>query len=234
MSDYRLLTEAYKADRAKQIKLNTEFIEKGYMSTWHESQRTESDNGLRRYSTDTRWKQYQTGKITREQAVSYATKRMIKEADKTTAAGLAKLERIAAAEELTFCTVNIEWTRSGTAKAEAWSNNGRYNGSAGGWGYDKESAAAADAFNRDDTMLKILYDLKEKGLSEGLTSDSETACTGHDNRNIVGYGAGYSVLPYFEGGVGIDCFWSILKKAGYKVSSFYGKHENNYRISKEG
>ena len=49
-------------------------------------------------------------------------------------------------------------------------------------------------------------------------------------KNIIGYGSGYFVLPYFEGGVGSNCFWEILKKGGFKTISNHGKHEDFYNI----
>ena len=113
-------------------------------------------------------------------------------------------------------------------------NTGTYYGTASGCGYDKESAAIAEAFNKCDSILKALYQLKENGLRAGKTDASKTACTGVDNRNICGYGSGYSVLPYFEGGVGASCFWSILKDCGYKTSGHHGKHSDFYSVEKEG
>lgn len=236
MSKYELLTAEYKADRQKQIELNTEYITHGYMSTWHNNvEKQENDNGIRRYSTDRRWEQYQAGEITRDQAVAYAVKRMTKEEEKTTVAGLAKLERIAAVDDLTFATVNVTYSRYYNASVESWTNGGRFNGHAGGYGYDKTSAAVAEAFNKDDVMLKVLYDLKEKGLSGGQDDNSDTSITRHDNRYIIGYGSGYSVLPYYEGGVGIECYQSILNKAGYNFQVINGKHELIIRIErKEG
>lgn len=233
MSKYELLAKQYKEDRAKQIKEATEYITLGYISTWNQDAKKESDNGIRRYSTETRWNQYQKGEITRDKAIEYAVKRMTKEADKKTAAGLEKIERIENTPELTFASGTVSYSRYYNASAEVFTNGGRFNGHAGGYGYDKTSAAVAEAFNQDDIMLKVLFDLKEKGLKEGLTSESKTACTGHDNRNIIGYGSGYSVLPYYEGGVGIECFFSILKKAGYKTTTFNGKHDFIFRIEKE-
>jgi len=205
MSRFEELRKSYLDDREKQIAINTEYITKGYCSTWCENERKESDNGIRRYLTDLRWNQYQAGEISREKAIDYAVKRMVKEANKTTQKGLAKLEAVENAEELTFASVTVTYSRYYNASAESYTNNGRFFGHAGGYGYDKTSSAVAEAFNNDMTMLKILYSLKEKGLKEGLTSDSKSACTGHDNRNII----------------------------GYKTSIYNGKREFAFRIEKE-
>ena len=35
-----------------------------------------------------------------------------------------------------------------------------------------------------------------------------------DNRNIFGYGSGYGILPYFEGGVGVSSYYKIFNTIG--------------------
>lgn len=213
------------------------YIKNGYFQTWAEEHRTDPDRGLKANSTETRWKQYQAGTISREKAVELATKRATKEIEKKTAAKLAKLDRVANAPDLTFISVSVDWVRSRTwgynPHVEVRTNTGTYYGTASGCGYNKESAAIADAFNKCDSILKALYQLKENGLRAGKTDASKTACTGVDNRNICGYGSGYSVLPYFEGGVGASCFWSILKDCGYKTSGHHTKHSDFYSVEKE-
>lgn len=46
--------------------------------------------------------------------------------------------------------------------------------------------------------------------------------------------SGHSVLPYFEGGVGASCFWSILKDCGYETRGYHGKHSYFYSVEKGG
>ena len=225
---FERLKEQFLADRATQTEKNRAYIVNGYGDN--------KDNGIRRYATDYVWTEYTAGRMTREKAIERATKRMERQAEKDTAAGLAKLEAAAAADDINHISVNVEykrnrywgWNPTATVYGGMWTED-----SASGCGYDKESAAVAGAFNANPAILKILYTIKEQGLAEGKTSDSATACTGHDNRDICGYGAGYSVIPYFEGGVGVNCFWSILKKAGFTTDCKYGKHENYYTITKD-
>ena len=114
-----------------------------------------------------------------------------------------------------------------------YSNTGNSAGYASGCGYDKESSAVAEALNKNNSFLKVLYTLKENALEAGASDHSKTACTGVDNRNIIGYGSGYSVLPYFEGGVGVNCYWDILKKAGFEISCHYTRSSNTYVIFKK-
>ena len=213
------------------------FILNGYMPTWAEEHHGDLDRGLKQYSTARRWEQYKAGEITREKAVELATKRALKEIEKDTAAKLARLDRVAAAPDLTFISISVDWVRSRTwgynPHAEARTNAGTFSGTASGCGYDKESTAIAEALNQCDSVLKVLYTLKENGLRAGLSDKSKTAVCGRSNGDICGYGAGYGAIPYFEGGVGSSCFWSILKKCGFSTSCHHGKHSDFYSVEKE-
>lgn len=233
---FELLKNQYLQDREGTKTKTLFFINHGFMESWSDENKKESDDGLKRYSTDTRWNQYKTGKISREKAVELAQKRYTKQLEKETLDTLARVDKIAAAPDLQFIAINVIYKYNSywgwNPTAETRTNNGFTTGRASGCGYDKESAAVAESFNQNDSILKALYTIKENGLKAELTSDSKTACTGHDNRNICGYGSGYSVLPYFEGGVGVGCFWDILKKAGFTTACQYGKHENYYTVSK--
>lgn len=230
------LVKMYIADREKDTANIMFYIENGYYPTWSEEHRNDPDAGIRRHATANTWEKYKAGAISREEAVKRAQKRAQRAAEKQTAAGLAKIEAAAAADDLNYINISVEFIRSRTwgynPRAEVYANIETI-GTASGCGYDKESAAVAEALNANPAIMKILYTIKETGLAQGKTSESETACTGHDNRNICGYGAGYSAIPYFEAGVGVSCFWSILEKAGYKTRATYGKHENFYSITKE-
>lgn len=212
------------------------YIKNGYMSNWSTEYHNNLNRGLKQYSTDTRWHQFKKGIITREKAVEYATNRVIKQFDKELNNKLNQLERIAAAPDLEYISISIEWKHNKT-----WGNNphvivrsniGIYTGTASGCGYDKESTAIAQAFNQCDSILKEIYILKEKGLKAGLNDYSSTACTGVNNSNICGYGAGYDVLPYFEGGVGVNSFWSILEKCDFEIHSYHTKKHDYYSIER--
>ena len=234
---FELLKEGFLKERQNKKQESKFYIENGYCDSWCENEKKASDNGLRRYSTETRWNQYTSGKIDREKAVALAVKRMEKAIDKEIAATLEKLEKIENAPDLQYISINVSYTKNATwgynPTVTANTNNGTTTGYASGCGYDKESAAVARAFNSSPAILKVLYTLKENALAAGESDYSKTACTHVDNRDIVGCGSGYSVIPYFEGGVGVGCFWDILKKAGFSTRCNYGKHENLYRIYKE-
>lgn len=237
MKEFTMIKNIVKEDAQKTAENRRFYILNGYMPTWAQEHHTDPDRGLKEYSTARRWEQYTKGEITREKAVEYATARALKEIDKKTAATLAKLDRVAAAPDLDYISISVDWVRSRTwgynPHAEISTNAGRYNGTASGYGYDKESAAIADGLNQCDSVLKALYTLKENGLRAGLSDESKTACCGRSNGEICGYGAGYGAVPYFEGGVGASCFWSILEKCGFRVRCHYTKHSNYYSVEKE-
>lgn len=235
---FELIAEQVKEDAEKRKRETAEIIEKGYLSTWSTEHHEQNDNGLKRESTATRWEQYTSGKITRAEAVELATKRAYKAIDKDTAEKLAKLDRIAQAPELSYITVAVEWKRSSVwgfnPTATVTTNTEFASGHASGCGYDKESAAIADAFNQCDSILKALYTYKENQLQAGKTDESKTASCGRSNGSIIGYGSGYGAIPYFEGGVGASCFWAILKKCGYITRENHsGKHSDFYSVEKE-
>ena len=53
------------------------YVEHGYCQNCDENCKNKNDEGIKRYSTITRWKQYQNNKISRDKAVKYAQKRVI-------------------------------------------------------------------------------------------------------------------------------------------------------------
>lgn len=223
--------ESYK-EKGKNIRF---YIHHGYMESWADEYKKESDEGIRKYSTDYRWKQYQSGKISREKAVEYAVVRTLKKLEKELWTDLERLEAIENAKIPSFISIKTEWIRSRT-----WGSNphteiyvqgvGYYNGSASGCGYDKESAAFASAAKSSFALKKILCELKEAALKEGKSDKSKSACTGIDNREVCGYGAGYEPIPVFEGGVGMNNIISIFRRYGYNVVESHGKRYDSYEL----
>lgn len=226
---FELLKEKFVASMEAKKRDEEFFIINGYMPTWAEEYRNDPDNGLKRYSTDTRYEQYINGVITRDKAIEYAVKRNNKKIDKEIENKVFYIDMIAGVPDISFIRVEVDWKRSSVwgynPHAEVTTNNGFYYrtvGSASGCGYDKRSAAVAEAFNDHQGIRKVLFTLAEESIKNGLTY-----------RDGIGYGSGYSVIPYFEGGVGVDCFWSILKKAGFNCISEGGKTWDIYRLERE-
>ena len=93
----------------------------------------------------------------------------------------------------------------------------------GGCGYDKESTAIADAFNQINALLKELALKANEAIEKG-----EGYC------EYIGYGCGYSTLPYFEGGVGFSSQEKILNRLGYKMNHLHWtKKSDVYEFVKE-
>lgn len=231
-----------KAENHRKREATIFYIEHGYFRSW--ADKTESERGLKDNLTPYRWKLYQDGKITREAANAYAIKRAFKQIEKDEQKKLEKLERVWNAENLGEIHINITWKKSSywgynpTATVKAYDENGHfigeYTGTAGGCGYDKGSAALADAMNQCNSILKVMYIKAENALEHGEKPITQGLCDGcYSWREILGYGSGYDVLPYFEGGVGVNCFNSILTGCGYTWRTvFSDKKSDVYLIEK--
>jgi hypothetical protein len=93
----------------------------------------------------------------------------------------------------------------------------------GGCGYDKESTAIADAFNRINALLKELALKANEAIEKG-----------EGYREYIGYGCGYGTLPYFEGGVGFNSQERSLNSLGYKMNHLHWtKKTDIYEFVKE-
>ncbi len=159
--------------------------------------------------------------------IEYIISRKIKADNKKLERELSKLEAVSAAPDFTGeISVSVEWVKSRMwgynpkVELSIWGGEfARYYGSASGCGYDKESAAIADALNQCQSIKKALYLVKEQAVNI-------------QNRDIFGYGSGYGILPYFEGGVGADCYRSIFERIGFKWAKVgSGKSYDAYKVT---
>lgn len=194
-----------------------------------------ADQVLRNHSTETRWNQYTGGQITRDQAIEYATKRIIKDSEKWIARQVEKLETADSSAEIVNFSVYVNWTRSRmwgynpTATIYAQDSTGKTwtaTGKASGCGYDKLSAAICEALNQIPGLLKDLYAAKENAITDGTTSTAEI---NESNTKYIAYGAGYGAIPYFEGGCGSTTTATVLEKCGFKVS-LHGDNITGYKV----
>ena len=129
-------------------------------------------------------------------------KKHTRRAKKATADRLQKLKEVEAAELPQVINISVEWHRSAVwgynPSATVAADYRRTYGKASGCGYDKESAAIANALNANPEALKIIY----KYVDEG---------------GALPYGASvWAGLPSFDGGCGVNCFRSIFEKCGYE------------------
>ena len=129
-------------------------------------------------------------------------------------------------EDIESVVINVEWKRS-----QMWGMNPNANayingvgevssGSISGCGYDKQSTAVANVLNQIPQLIKKMYEVKENNIDV-------------KNHELFGYGSGYGVLPYFEGGVGVGCYNKILNKIGYSFETITSdKTFDVYKVSK--
>lgn len=148
---------------------------------------------------------------------------------------VSKINAIANAGELLEARIEIEWKRSQTwganPKAVCWASfrdkDGNRDsirvesGTVSGCGYDKQSTAVAECLNQIKEVLKPLYLIK---------NDNPTNT--NNNHELLGYGAGYGILPNIEGGVGVSCYPSIFDKIGFEFKTVAsGKSYDVYTIT---
>lgn len=166
--------------------------------------------------------------ITTKEVKETIKNKIIEKYQKRTEKELKRIETIEkAAGNAQSITINVDWVRNATwgynPHATIYTSNGKTaEGRASGCGYDKESAAIAQALNQDNDILKLLYTFKNKKMTAKKTNS-------HD---ILGYGSGYGVLPYFEGGVGVSSLLYIFKKLGYNVREHHTNKSDFYTIEK--
>lgn len=177
------------------------------------------DYFIEQYTTKNKWTKYVNGEINREKVIDYAIKRMTERINKKYDEDLTKIANVKTATDFTEILILVEWKKSNlygynpTATVTVFNenNNRTYYGKASGYGYDKESAAIAEALNQSDSVLKMLYTAADQSEPEYYNSNK----TDINYRNAIGYGSGYNYLPYFEGGAGVSCFSRIFETLGY-------------------
>ena len=110
--------------------------------------------------------------------------------------------------------VYVTWTRSSVygwnPHAEVTAYNGTHSdsthGTASGCGYDKTSAAVAQALNACDMIRAALIRWTESGGKTYGVYTSETVS--------------FPTVPHFEGGCGIECIEAAFRGMGYKVEQY--------------
>ena len=166
--------------------------------------------------------------ITVKEVKEILKNKITEEYQKRTEKELKRIETIKNANNIIdHISINVEWVKNNTwgynPHATVYTNDGNVTeGRASGCGYDKESAAIAGALNENNDILKLLYNYKNKKMTLKKTN----------NHDILGYGSGYGVLPYFEGGVGVPSLLNIFKKLGYTITEHHTNRSDFYTIQK--
>ena len=179
---------------------------------------------FRNCATKTIFKKFQAGEITEKEAKKKTIEKTKKEALKLLNKDLNKILAVEEAKSVYSVDIYIDWKRSQTwgwcprAYIQVYSldNNKNHDyeqleGYASGCGYDKLSSSIASALNGSNAALKLLYEAEEKRLRNIKKGNNQT------RRDFIGYGSGYSAMPYFEGGVGFESQYTIFKKLGYNI-----------------
>lgn len=180
--------------------------------------------------TKTQIKKYNNNDLTIKQLKEILKNKIIKEYETRKEKELKRIETIKENnQDITTISIYIEWVRSSTwgwnPHATIITNTGEITeGRASGYGYDKESASIAEALNKNNSILKLLYNAKNKKMT----------FKNNNNHDLLGYGSGYGVLPYFEGGVGASSLMNIFRKLGYNVTEYHTEKNNFYTITKKG
>ena len=133
--------------------------------------------------------------------------------------------------------ITIEWkpSRMWRSNPKSYTNYGFEGSSIGGCGYDKGSTATAQALNSYLPILKLLYEKKNKDLPyfrkkspDGKRLDKRNGY----NRAVLGYGSGYGILPYFEGGVGVDSHRRIFENLGLVMQTITNTNNTDVYLIK--
>ena len=180
--------------------------------------------------TDTQYNKYINNELTDKQIKEILKKKIIKEYEKRKDKTLKRIETITQANEnITNINISVNWVKNATwgynPHATITTDFGTMTeGKASGCGYDKESAAIAEALNKNNDILKLLYIAKNKKMT----------FKNNNNHDLLGYGSGCGVIPYFEGGVGASSLMNIFKKLGYNVQEYHTDKNDFYTITKKG
>ncbi len=170
----------------------------------------------------------QKEKLTKSEQKEILKNKIIEDYKKRLIKNLKRIDTIKNANDnIELITINVDWVKNKTwgynPHATIYTNNGdTTEGKASGCGYDKESTAIAGALNKNNDILKLLYIAKNKKMTLKNTN----------NHDLLGYGSGYGVLPYFEGGVGVSSLLNIFRKLGYNIQEHHTNKSDFYTIAK--
>lgn len=173
---------------------------------------SENINTLNFYTTNLRQEQFKEGKISMDKFKACAKTKMLKETKKQLDKELKELEKIENNHKMfdnLYIQISSKKTNLGYQfKATLSDTTEKIEGSyTGGWGYDKLSSAISEVLNEYLPLKELLYNYKEKYLFENKLLQA-------NNHEIFGYGSGYGILPYFEGGVGVNSYYKIFNTIG--------------------
>lgn len=122
--------------------------------------------------------------------------------------------------------ISIKWIKNRTwgycpkSEIELWSDEGyeRYTcRTVTGYGFCKLSTAIANLLMESNNLVAELYTIKNKPRNINI-----------HNHGVFGYGSGYGILPYFEGGVGERSILGVLENLNFKLVSSNSTATTNF------
>lgn len=174
---------------------------------------------IRRSSTPKQWERIaamQDAEPITAADVEKLTAKAVKSIQKDAQNAADKVREVAQLDAPQFIHLYITWTRSAVwgwnphCTLTTWAENGSgyrdetTHGRASGCGYDKTSAACAEALNASNIVRGALVRFVNDGGSNYGVYTADTL--------------NYPVCPYFEGGCGMSTITETLRKMGYKVT----------------
>lgn len=161
----------------------------------------------------------------RVEATAATLKARIKELEKARKAALARIDA-AALDTIKSVNICVEWKKSRTwgynptVEIETHTTNGNFHytkGKASGCGYDKESAAIAEALQGLAVYDNLIFNNYRKNK---------------DKSHPFYYGKN-DALPFLEvSGCGVGVLARWVKMSGYKWTECHGKNSDYYTITK--
>lgn len=160
------------------------------------------------------------GAVISETVKKKMLKRFNTENEKTREKYLHRLTAAEATKAPDVVTITVQWYKNRTwgynPTAEVIAERTRTTDSASGCGYDKQSAAIAGAFNANPEIMAILYDHAEKGGNFAYSVHT------------------FAGIPYFDGGCGVSCFYSVFAGCGYEfIDVTHGETLDVYQLRKK-
>lgn len=204
----------------RQLKLDLRFIDE--IKTMWQMKSCISGWSYRKKMTNSIIDKIENDKVMIKKAKELVKNRLCKVYNKRLAELLAALNKyeIIDVDSCKWGECAIDWNKNrtwGNCPAGSYKNGHDYNEfrAVTGCGFDKLSSLTANMFNQDDYLIAFIIDYIEKN---DITSDNIS--------NKLGYGIRISsatCLPYFEGGVGVECHKRILEKLGFNVVHYETK-----------
>lgn len=193
-------------------KTKNKLIEENKKEFNHWNEKIQDKEGLEyttRWFLDKKTLYVGTEEEQRKKALKAIDKKLIKRLTKS----LKELNEIMEAEPLpNHLIISVEWKKSKMWgwNPKAYDNYNKESESISGCGYDKLSTATSQILNQHPILIKEMIQKLENEVLESDKRDRNTIY-----REVLGYGAGYGIIPHFEGGVGVSCHLRILERLGY-------------------